>query len=312
MLGCGKIGRIDVRRPAIDVVVPFHGTDAGLELLLERLSRLGIREGDTITVADNRATASAAWRLGPVAVVPAPAEQSSYHARNVAVRVGGNPWIVFIDADVRPQADLLDAYFAEPLGERVGVVAGAIRDAPPGHDEGIAARYAFLTQTLAHENVLEGEHAYAQTANALVRRAAFEQVGGFQEGIRSGGDADLCFRILAAGWLLETRAAQVEHVGRPSVRKLLRQYVRYGAGSAWLDGRYPGFLRVPPWRSLAVAVVRGAASAAVHTARGERDEATVKLLRPLVRVSFRIGCRLPNAAVPLRVLLGRAALRRSI
>jgi GT2 family glycosyltransferase len=290
--------------------MPFHGSDASLETVLERLAGLRTREGDTITVADNRPTATHAWQRGAIAVLPAPAEQSAYHARNVAVRAGSNPWILFIDSDVRPPAGLLDAYFREVPGERAGVVAGAIRDAAPAPDEGIAARYAFITQTLAHENVLQGEHAYAQTANALVRREALERVGGFEEGIRSGGDADLCFRIVAAGWSLEARAAEVEHLGRPSVRKLLRQYLRYGAGSAWLDERHPGFLQVRPWTNLVIGVVRGTASAAVHLARGQRDDAIVKFLRPLTRAAFRIGSRLPNAAVPTRVLLRRVLLGR--
>jgi GT2 family glycosyltransferase len=300
---------VDAARPPVDVVVPFHGSDAALTALLDRLERLRRRDGDTVTVADNRATATTPWQHGSVRVLAAPAEQSSYHARNVAARAGRNPWLLFIDADVEPPPALVESYFAQPMGERVGVVAGAIEDAPATLEDGVAARYAYLEQTLAHDNVLAGDHAFAQTANALVRREAFEAVGGFTEGIRSGGDADICFRIVAAGWKLDTRPATVAHTGRPTVRKLLRQYLRYGAGAAWLDERHPGFLEVRPWRHLVGSSLRGAVRGAQLWLRGDRDAAIVTALRPLTRACFRAGSSLPNAAVPTTELLRRALTR---
>ena len=291
------------------MIVPFYGTDAALQALLGRLRAVRTRPDDTVTVVDNRPLAPPAWRHGHIDIVPAPGEQSSYHARNAGARAGHNPWLLFIDADVVPPPDLLDRYFDPPLGERVGVVAGAIRDAPARPEDGVAARYAYLEQTLAHENVLGGAHPFAQTANALVRRAALSAAGGFTEGIRSGGDADLCFRIVALGWTLEQRPATVEHQGRSSVAKLLRQYLRYGAGAAWLDARRPGFLEVRPWSNVVYGTVRGAAAAAWHALRRDRDAAIVAGLRPLTRAAFRIGSYLPNAAVPRHELV-RRVLRR--
>jgi GT2 family glycosyltransferase len=296
-------------RPGVDVVVPFHGSDAALRRVAERLAALRTQPSDTLTIVDNRATSSDERRDGAVVVVAAPAEQSSYHARNAGARRGANPWLLFIDSDVLPPPDLLDRYFDSPLDEHVGVVAGTVRDKPPAARDGVAARYAFLEQTLAQDNVLSGSHPFAATANALVRRTAFVRVGGFEEGIRSGGDADLCFRIVGAGWTLAARPAQVEHEGRSSIRGLLRQYLRYGAGAAWLDRRHPGFLEVRPWSNLVLGSARGAIRAGIHALRGERDAAIVASLRPLTRAAFRLGSYLPNDPVPTRVVL-RRALRR--
>ena len=89
----------------------------------------------------------------------------------------------------------------------------------------------------------DDQWAFAQTANAAVRRKAFEQVGGFEAGVRSGGDADLCFRIRAAGWDLERREqAAVVHRNRQTVPRMLAQRARHGAGAAWLSERWPGAL----------------------------------------------------------------------
>src|SRR4051794_4548216 len=65
-------------RPAVDVVVPFFGPRASLERLLAGLSGLQLREGDTVTVVDNRPPAAR-----PVSgTMQAPERQSSYYARN--------------------------------------------------------------------------------------------------------------------------------------------------------------------------------------------------------------------------------------
>src|SRR5581483_10196456 len=81
---------------------------------------------------------------------------------------------------------------------------------------------------------------FAQTANCAVRRAAFQSVGGFAE-VRSGGDADLCLRLRAAGWRLEERRhAAVLHLNRANLASLLAQRARHGAGAAWLARRHPG------------------------------------------------------------------------
>ena len=107
----------------------------------------------------------------------------------------------------------------------------------------LASRYgsarSFLSQQ-AHLN-----HPYrprAVAANLLVRRAAFEQIGGFYEGVRAAEDTDFSWRLQQAGWRLELRrGAEVEHRYRVTLRELRRQWRGYAAGRAWLGRRYDGF-----------------------------------------------------------------------
>ena len=82
----------------------------------------------------------------------------------------------------------------------------------------------------------------AVAANLLVRREAFEAVGGFYEGVRAAEDTDFSWRLQRAGWRLEGRPqARVEHRYRTTVRALRRQWRGYAAGRAWLGRRYDGF-----------------------------------------------------------------------
>ena len=105
---------------------------------------------------------------------------------------------------------------------------------------------SFLSQQ-AHLN-----HPYrprAVAANLLVRRAAFEQVGGFYEGVRAAEDTDFSWRLQQAGWKLELRrGAVVEHRYRATLGELRRQWRGYAAGRAWLARRYDGFEPQPAVR----------------------------------------------------------------
>ena len=133
---------------------------------------------------------------------------------------------MFVDTDVLAPPDLLDRYFAQPPADETGVLAGAVLDETPPDEAGHrAVRYAYLKASMSQEITLaDARWAFAQTANAAVRRAAFAQVGGFEAAIRSGGDADLCFRLRAAGWALERREqAAVVHHNRTTVARMLGQ-----------------------------------------------------------------------------------------
>jgi GT2 family glycosyltransferase len=176
--------------------------------------------------------------------------RSSYYARQAAARQAGGEWLLFLDADVEPEPGLLAGYLDPPPGERVGVLAGGIVDWVA--EDTPVARYIARRRKLDQATTLAHPRPYAQTANCLVRRAAFEAVGGFPDPVRSGGDADLCWRLAAAGWTLEARpAARVRHRNRTTLRALLGQLHRHGSGMQWLDTRYPGAFPPPRPRELA-------------------------------------------------------------
>src|ERR1019366_7475177 len=88
-------------------------------------------------------------------------------------------------------------------------------------------------------------HSYsprALAANLMVQREAFEQIGGFYEGLRAAEDTDFSWRLHAAGWRLDfCPEARVQHRYRTTVRELRRQWRGYAAGRAWLARLYEGF-----------------------------------------------------------------------
>jgi cellulose synthase/poly-beta-1,6-N-acetylglucosamine synthase-like glycosyltransferase len=286
---------LDMQRPAADVVIPFAGPEDELRELAAAAARLELREGDTLTIVDNRADGSDDERDG-IRILAAPELQTSYFARNRGARAGSNPWLVFIDADVEPVVDLVDRYIADGVAEGVAVLVGAVVDEPVSGSATPAARYSMLKGGMGQENTFGSQRRpYAQTANCAVRRSAFEAVGGFRERVRSGGDADLCWRLGEAGWSLEGREqAQVVHRSRRSLRKLLRQRARHGSGAAWLDREHPGAFPRPRWPGLAKWTAQSLLRAAGARLAGRSDEALLLSIEPLSEWAFELGRLFPN------------------
>lgn len=234
-------------RPEIAVVMPFAGDRFRAQEAVAALRSLDVRPGDELILVDNSGTVENA---DGVTLIVAVGELSPAHARNAGAAHAGSGWILFIDADTRPRAGLLEAYFERPPDDDVGAIAGEVRAAPGA--ESLAARYGSARSFLGQRAHLE--HPFrprAAAANLLVRRAAFEQIGGFYERVRAGEDTDFSWRLQHAGWRLELRPeAWVEHRYRATVSELRRQWRGYAAGRAWLGRRYEGFQPEP-------AVLRG-------------------------------------------------------
>ncbi len=288
---------VPVARPAVDVVVPVAADALGLRAVLDRMRILDLRDGDTLTVVDNRGVG-----IEDPAVLVADAVRTSYFARNAGAARGRAPWIVFLDADVLPPADLLDRLFGAAVGPGVGVLAGGVLDEPVGPEGPPAARFAALQANMAQDEAMaRGRWAFAKTAHAAVRREAFDAACGFREGVRSGGDADLCWRLKAAGWVLEARPeAVVVHAGRPTVARMLAQRFRHGSGAGWLQREHPGSLPARRWPGLLRWGLVRAVHGVVAAMRGDRDAAVLGLLDGPAVWAFELGRLVPNRPRPRR------------
>lgn len=232
-------------RPEVSVVMPFGGQAGEAAPAVQSLLSLDSGPGDELILADNSGVLTPGSVASEVIVVPALGERSPAHARNVGASHASRDWILFLDADCRPLGRLLEAYFPGPIPSDVGALAGELIAAPGG--SGLVSRYGAARNFLSSEAHLR--HPYmprAAAANLLVRRSAFEQIGGFYEGIRAGEDTDLTWRLQRAGWKLEPAdQARVEHHYRTSLGEMRRQWRGYAAGRAWLGRRYEGFTPEP-------------------------------------------------------------------
>jgi hypothetical protein len=107
----------------------------------------------------------------------------------------------------------------------------------------LAARASAHLRIFALSNFVgrEGRPDYYPTANLGIQRAAFHQVGGFRT-MRSGADADICWRIqqMAPGSMTADPEILMEWEPRTSLRDLLSQAYRYGQSYAHLEWVFDG------------------------------------------------------------------------
>lgn len=284
-------------RPAVSVVVPFAGGPADATRVCSQLLGLAVHPQDELIVVDN-SPAPVVEPRGRIGLVRAGRVASSYYARNEGAAEAVNEWLLFVDSDCLLPATLLDDFLAAPPAERAGLVAGEIEG--EATQTSLIARYHRSRGHLAADAALGlGPSPAAGTANLLVRRAAWEQLGGFEE-VVSGADFEFSWRAGAAGWEVEYRpAARVRHLHPETVGAMRRKAARYGAGQRWLDTRYPGVPRPP---RLARELLRSAAGVPIWTLTARFERAAFKALDAAWISAYARGWRSgANLPMPLRI-----------
>ncbi len=274
------------------MVVPFGGGEAEPERAA--LGALELVPEDEVIVADN--SGGRAGGLSDLArVIPATRERSSYHARNVGARAARNDWLLFIDADCVPPPRLLDDYLGKVPGSAVGILAGEVRGL--AEQSGRLTRWARSRRgLLASHHQDSGPYPAGITGNLLVRRAALEAVGGFDEEVREAADLDFCWRVQQAGWeLVYTPGAVVGHRDPERLGQVLRQAFRYGIGLRSLRRRYGPTARAP---GTGRAFLRGLAGAVIWPLAARPERGLFKLIDAVVAIATGLGYGFGDLGVP--------------
>jgi cellulose synthase/poly-beta-1,6-N-acetylglucosamine synthase-like glycosyltransferase len=160
--------------------------------------------------------------------------QGSYAARNAGIRAAKYDIFAFTDADCRPCPQWLELLVKPFAKTEIGLVAGEIQALPSTN---WLEKYSDRKDTLSQKHTLAHSFCpYGQTANLAIRKQAFEQVGLFRPYLTTGGDADICWRILReTDWQLEfVEAAFIRHRHRATLQELRSQWRRYGRSNRYL------------------------------------------------------------------------------
>jgi GT2 family glycosyltransferase len=190
--------------PRVAVVVITHQRREEVLLALQRLTALP--EQPHVVVVDNGSTdgtaAAVAERFPAVDLVASP-ENLGAIGRNVGVARVDTPYVAFCDDDtwwepgsLRAAADVLDAH------PRLAVVTARILVEPGGREDPIVPE--LRDSPVRGADWLPGPALGSFLAGASVlRRQAFDEVGGFCERLWLGGEEELMAGDLAAaGWEL--------------------------------------------------------------------------------------------------------------
>jgi len=228
--------------PAVSVIVPVYNSEAEIaEMIGCLLAQDYPMDRVEFLLVDNHSRDRTAAVIAAIAthhpqlkLLHENAIQSSYAARNTGIRQAQHDFLVFTDADCRPEPQWL-RYLVQPFQQpEVGLVAGQIEAlAPQTFLERYAERSKILSQkyTLAHPFC-----PYGQTANLAVRRSILQRVGLFRPYLTTGGDADFCWRVIReTGCQIQlAERAIVRHRHRATWQALAEQWRRYGVSNQYL------------------------------------------------------------------------------
>jgi glycosyltransferase involved in cell wall biosynthesis len=209
--------------PLVSVIIPVRNDRDGIARVLSCLAAQTIsRDRFEVVIGDDgsepeeapRTEASESW----VRVVKRP-PKNSYAARNAAARVARGSIFAFCDADCQPEPSWLDeAVAALADGD---MVAGEVTFIAP-HRPTI---WSLLTADLFLDQKQNVALVRAVTANLVVKRRLFAELGGFDESMPSSGDYDFVQRGVGRGARLRYAPhAVVRHptidMRRPFLRKV--------------------------------------------------------------------------------------------
>lgn len=223
----------------IDIIIPVRN---GAELLPACLSAVmpHLCTGDRVIVVDdasNDDSASIALDGGAV-VMTLDKPCGPYAARQYAAMKSEAEYLVFTDVRCRPLPGWLEAHRRMLSMPGVALSCSDVAVLP---GKSFASRVAAVQQPFrVAANTTGARLPYYPTCNLGVNRAAFFAVGGFPN-VRSGGDAEICWRIQTAGLgkLAIEPGTFATWEPRQRLRGLTEQWFRYGVAGARLDAEYP-------------------------------------------------------------------------
>jgi GT2 family glycosyltransferase len=253
--------------PTLTVLIPVRDGADVIVQQLEALARQEFAGNWEVVVADNGSRDGTVVlvetfvdRLPGLRVVDASARGGQAYAINQGARDARGRSIILLDADDLVTPGYLAAMAAAL--ERHDFVAARLdcqslnpswlwSSRPSAQTDGIGAPFGFLPS--------------AAGCSLGIRRAVFEDVGGFDDTIMEGNDVDLCWRVQLAGHLLQfVPDAVVNYRYRDTRRGIFHQARTYGAAGPALYRRYRD--RGMPRRSWRTAL-RFHAAALVRLAR---------------------------------------------
>lgn len=228
--------------PDITVIVPVWNGGSDIDRCLDALEAQTLaRDRFEIVVVDNGSSDDTIERITrrPAIRLLCEARPGSYAARNAGLAATRSTYVAFTDADCRPSPGWLEAALrAAQIRPDAAIIGGPIELFSEHAGVTVAELYERTFAFRQEEVLADGRCA---TANWMSPRSVLDEVGGFDAGLKSGGDYALSQRIARSGGaVVFCREMVVDHPIRATLSALARKR-RRTVGGRWtlLQGGAP-------------------------------------------------------------------------
>jgi len=174
--------------------------------------------------------------------------------RNRGATLARGEILAFIDDDTQPQAGWLEAALRHFADSKIGAVGGPAVTPPddPFWAQASGAAYESWLMSGPQRRRYRPQSACDlddwPSCNLIVRRSAFDAVGGFGTDFWPGEDTEFCLAMLRKGYRIRYEpAALIQHHRRPSLKRHLGQVAGYGLHRGYFVKRYPETSRRLPY-----------------------------------------------------------------
>jgi len=259
--------------PTISIVIPSYNRANLLERCLRALFLLDYPHLIEILVVNDASTDTTSTMLHQLAQEAKTYNmqlRSIHHAqqqgvaisRNTGAEAATHSLIAYIDSDCVASPSWLTDLVPLFQDQRIAAVGGMIR----GYDRrSILGRYEDICSSLymgtrPQQVRLEGPLTYLPTANLLIRRSTWQQIGGFAP-LTQGEDVDFCRRTLLSGASIRyVPQGIVYHDYRTTLKSFLKIRAAYATAEAALLQLHPAERRIlilPPAQATFAGLIIG-------------------------------------------------------
>jgi len=244
--------RATAEKPFVSVIIPVYND---LDRLCDCVAALEAQtypaDRYEIIVVDNASTTPVAPVLErfPHATAEYEPQPGSYAARNRGIAAARGDIFAFTDSDCIPSPRWIESG-VDCLERDQAPIAGGRIDVFPRYERAPTAveLYEMLYAFPQEENIQQG---FTVTANLFSSRWVFEQLGPFDQGLKSFGDVDWTSRAVQRGYKLAyCDEASVRHPARRGLLEVNRRYARFAGGHYTKGRNNPSELRHMRLRAL--------------------------------------------------------------
>ncbi|GAB4229833.1 MAG: glycosyltransferase [Ekhidna sp.] len=227
-------------KPTISIIIAARNECRHLDELLPKLQQQQYPTFEIILVLDRCTDAShelvgkhANEKLKCITISQVPSGwDGKKYALDQGIKKASNEWLVFTDADCRPNSELWLSTLAKEMSGDTDIVLGVSPYKSENQWPGYYIQFeAFITYWLYTSLALLKVPYMCVGRNMAIRRLYFESLGGYQS-IKSinGGDDDLFIQKATSGTRIKValgKDALVTTFPKPSWRRYFRQKLRH-------------------------------------------------------------------------------------